>query len=153
MDEKLKSAGMAYGNGYTCSQAVFCAFAKEMGLNEKTAYRIMEGFGGGFGAMQEVCGAFCAATAVISYYTSSGSMDGKSKGKTYRAIRRAAEIYTNEYGSIRCKEILHGNAPKAFQCGIKVKDAVLVVHKVLAEEAEKEKMERKEMVKTEVTAG
>ena len=107
-----------------------------MGLDETTAYKMMEGFGGGFGAMQEVCGALCVAAAVISYYTSSGSMDGKSKGKTYKAIRRAAEIYEQEYGSIRCREILHGNAPKAFQCGMKVKDAVLVVHKVLAEEAE-----------------
>lgn len=85
MDEKLKLAGQAYGNGCTCSQAVFCAFAGEMGLDETTAYKMMEGFGGGFGALQEVCGAFCAAAAVISFYTSSGSMDGKSKRKTYRA--------------------------------------------------------------------
>ena len=91
--------------------------------------------------MQEVGGAFCAAAAVISYYTSSGSMDEKSKGKTYKAIRRAAEIYEREYGSIRCREILHGNAPKAFQCGMKVKDAVLVVHKVLGAEAAQVKTE------------
>lgn len=134
MEEKLKAAGAAYGNGCTCSQAVFCAFAEELGMEEETAYRIMEGFGGGFGAMQEVCGAFCAAAAVISFHTSSGSMDGASKGRTYRAVRRAAEIYKNEYGSIRCREILHGNTPKALQCGMKVKDAVLVVHKVLAEQ-------------------
>lgn len=91
MDEKLKLAGQAYKNGCTCSQAVFCAFAHDMGLDETTAYKIMEGFGGGFGAMQEVCGAFSAAAAVISFYTSSGSMDGKSKGKTYKA-RSAAPL-------------------------------------------------------------
>lgn len=136
MEEKLKLAGQAYGNGCTCSQAVFCVFARDMGLDETTAYKIAEGFGGGFGGMQEVCGAFCAAAAVISYYTSSGSMDGTSKGKTYRAIRRAAEIFQQEYGSIRCREILRGNAPKAFQCGMKVKDAVLVVHKVLEDAAQ-----------------
>lgn len=134
MDEKLKLAGQAYGNGCTCSQAVFCAFAKEMGLDEQTAYRIMEGFGGGFGAMQEVCGAFCAAVAAISYYTSDGGLNGESRGKTYCAVRRAAEIYKQEYGSIRCREILHGDTPKAFQCGMKVKDAVLIVHRVLAEQ-------------------
>ena len=55
--------------------------------------------------------------------------------RTGRAIRRAAEIYRREYGSIRCREILHGSAPEAFQCGMKVKDAVLVVHKVLKEAA------------------
>lgn len=40
---------------------------------------------------------------------------------------------------MHCWEILHGNAPKAFQCGMKVKDAVLVVHKALAGEAAKER--------------
>ncbi len=134
MDEKLKLAGQVYQKGYTCSQAVFAAFAEEMGLDERTAYRIMEGFGGGFGGLQQVCGAFSAATAVISYYYSSGSMDGASKGRTYQAIRRAAEIFVQEYGSTNCREILHGNSPKAFQCGMKVKDAVLVVQKVLAED-------------------
>lgn len=76
MEEQLKTAGRrAYGNGYSCSQAVFCAFADELGLDEKTAYRIMEGFG----ALQEVCGAFCAATVIISYYTSNGDLNGKNK--------------------------------------------------------------------------
>lgn len=135
MNEKLKSAGENYQNGYNCAQAVFCTFAEELGLDDETAFRIMEGFGGGFGGKQEVCGAFSAAAAVISYYISSGSPEGNTRAKTYRAIRKAAEIYEKEYGSIRCREILHGNAPKAFQCGMKVKDAVLVVHKVLAEES------------------
>lgn len=41
MEEKLKLAGQAYGNGCTCSQAVFCAFAGDMGLDETTAYKMM----------------------------------------------------------------------------------------------------------------
>lgn len=137
MDEKCKLAMQAYRSGYNCSQAVFCVFAQEMGMNEETAYRIMEGFGGGIGAMQEVCGAFCAAAAVISYFTSNGKQTGTGRAKTYRAVRRAAELYAQEYGSIRCREILRGNAPKALQCGKKVEDAVLLVQKVLAENAEK----------------
>ena len=48
-------AGDAYQKGCTCSQAVFSAFAEDMNLDPVTAYKIMEGFGGGFGAMQEVC--------------------------------------------------------------------------------------------------
>ena len=133
VEQELKRAGRLYGSGCTCSQAVFCAFAQELGLEEETAYRMMEGFGGGFGALQEVCGAFAAAVAIISWHTSSGSGDGASKPETYCAVQRAAEIFRQEYGSIRCKEILHGQAPKAFQCGMKVKDAVLLVRKVLAE--------------------
>lgn len=112
MEEKLKLAGQAYGNGCTCSQAVFCAFAGDMGLDETSAYKLMEGFGGGFGVMQEVCGAFCAAAAVISYYTSSGSMDGKSKGKTYKAIRRALRSMNRNTAPFDAWKSCTGTPPK-----------------------------------------
>lgn len=112
---------------------MFSAFAEEIGINPILAYRLFEGFGGGFGGKQEVCGAFSAAVAVISYYASTGSMDGKSKLNTYKIIQRAVEMFEHEYGSIRCKEILHGNSPKAFQCGMKVKDAVLMASQIVEE--------------------
>lgn len=138
INEALAIASDAYGNGCTCSQAVFCAFAEDMGIDKETAYRLTEGLGGGFGGLQEVCGAFSAAAAVISFYTADGSTSGSSKATTYKAVRRAAEIFKQEYGSIRCREILHGNSPKAFQCGMKVKDAVLTVRKTLSEEERKQ---------------
>lgn len=71
---KLETASRTYKKGYTCSQAIFAAFAEELGLDEETAYRLMEGFGGGFGGKQEVCGAFSAAVAVISCFCSSGGL-------------------------------------------------------------------------------
>ena len=130
MDEKLKLAGQLYGKGYTCSQAVFCVFAKELKLEEETAYRMMEGFGEGFGALQETCGAFSAIVAVISYFISSGSTDASSRERTYQAVQHAAEIFRKEYGSLCCKEILHGRATGDFPCGMKVKDAVLLIRKI-----------------------
>lgn len=136
MEEKLNIAEKAYQQGYTCSQAVIAAFAEDLGLTPETAYRIMEGFGGGFGGSQEVCGAFSAATAVISFFYSSGSMDGKSKAHTYKAIRHAAELFEAEYGSVICRDILHGESPKAFKCGMKVRDAVVIVHRLLSENNE-----------------
>ena len=78
MEDKLKQVGLAYEKGLTCSQAVFCAYTKDMGIDETTACRMMEGFGGGFGGMQEVCGALTAATAIISFY-SSGERPGMVK--------------------------------------------------------------------------
>lgn len=47
MEERLRAAGQACQNGCTCSQAVFCAFAGELGLEEAAVYRLMESFGGG----------------------------------------------------------------------------------------------------------
>ncbi|MCC8097040.1 MAG: C-GCAxxG-C-C family protein [Eubacterium sp.] len=133
MDEKLNLAEQYYKNGYNCAQAVFCAFADELGLEEKAAYNLAEGFGGGFGGMQEVCGAFSGAAAVISYTIGKDKETGSSRGEVYKAVRNAGELFKNEYDSIRCKEILQGNAPKAFQCGMKVKDAVLIVQNILSQ--------------------
>lgn len=134
IEEQLKAAAQAYGRGYTCSQAVFCAYAEDMGIDEITACRIMEGFGGGFGGMQEVCGALAAATAIISFYSSEGTPDyGEKRKKVYDRVCRAAEIFQKEYGGITCREVLHGECPRAFQCGMKVKDTVLIINRILAE--------------------
>lgn len=132
LDDKLKTAAKGYGDGYTCSQAVFCAYAEDMGIDETTACRIMEGFGGGLGGMQEVCGALAAASAIISYYSSDGTPDiGEKRAATYQKVREAAELFKHEYGGVTCREVLHGETPKAFQCGMKVKDAVLIINQIL----------------------
>lgn len=134
MDHKLRVAGQAYKEGFTCSQAVFCAYAMDMGIDETTACRIMEGFGGGFGGMQEVCGAIVAATAIISFYLSDGiPKSEEAHKKVYDKVRRAAKIFENEYGGVTCREVLHGECPKAFQCGMKVKDTVLIINRILEE--------------------
>lgn len=136
VSEKANAAKEKYLNGYNCAQAVISVFAKDLGLDEVTAYKMFEGFGAGFGGRQEVCGAFSAATAVISYYMATDAMDGSSKAKTFKTVRKAAELFEKEYGSLRCREILKGESPKAFQCDMKVYDAVLFAEKVLKEAEE-----------------
>ncbi|MDD3230338.1 MAG: C-GCAxxG-C-C family protein [Oscillospiraceae bacterium] len=134
MNDKLKAAGQNYGKGFTCSQSVFCAYADEMGIAPNTACRIMEGFGGGIGGTQEICGALAAACAVISYYSCDGSYDLEKRQETYRHVCEALDRFRKEYGGVTCKEVLHGAAPKAFQCGMKVKDAVLIIEQIIGKE-------------------
>ena len=43
--------------GKNCSQAVFAAFAPDLGLSEETALAVSVGLGGGVGRLREVCGA------------------------------------------------------------------------------------------------
>lgn len=136
-DEKLKTAADQYGKGCNCAQAVFSAFAEDMGIAPQTALRMMEGFGCGMGGMQGVCGALSAACAIISYYCCDGTVGNDSKTQeTYKKVQRAFEVFQHEYGGITCREILHGEHPRPFQCCMKVKDAVLMVHQILAEESE-----------------
>ncbi|MDE7178605.1 MAG: C-GCAxxG-C-C family protein [Lachnospiraceae bacterium] len=122
MERHVTQALQNYGKGYTCAQAVLCAYAQDMGLDMETAYKMIEGFGGGFGGMQEVCGALSAAFAVISYYSSDGKIEGgQTKLETYAKIREAAEYFKKEYGSVVCREVLGGAQPQPFKCGAKVK--------------------------------
>lgn len=133
MNGKMKAASEAYCCGCTCSQAVFSAYADEMGIEKTTGYRMMEGFGGGFGGTQEICGALTAVCAIISYYSSDGKLDGTSKPYTYQKIQAAMDIFSQEYGSITCKEILHGDKPAPFACGMKVKDSILIIEQLIKE--------------------
>ena len=63
-----------FKEGYNCSQAVFAAFSKEVGLPRQTALQLASGFGGGIGRMREVCGAFSGADiGIVKYHFELGA--------------------------------------------------------------------------------
>ena len=45
MSEKTQKALDNHHKGYNCAQSVACAFAPELGMDEKEIFRRMEGFG------------------------------------------------------------------------------------------------------------
>ena len=49
MSQKTEKAVNNYKNGYTCAQAVACAFCEEAGIDEKTMFRLTEAQGVGLG--------------------------------------------------------------------------------------------------------
>ena len=100
----------AYENfyaGYNCSQSVVLAFQEELGLPKETILKLSSGFGGGFGRMREVCGAFSGITMVIGALA--GNTDPAQKTATYARIQQAAAKFKEGNGrrpSIICKEML-----------------------------------------------
>ncbi|MGN0421606.1 MAG: C-GCAxxG-C-C family protein [Lachnospiraceae bacterium] len=135
--EKIRIASDNYQTkGYTCSQAVFSAYLDDIGIDEKTSFRLMQGLGGGVGGMQDICGAFSAAVLVISYYCCGDVMDASTKQTNFKVIREAASLFKEEYDSIICKEILHGNSPKALQCEEKIISAVKIIETLLDKKGE-----------------
>ncbi|MBQ8793490.1 MAG: C_GCAxxG_C_C family protein, partial [Clostridia bacterium] len=56
-----------FTDGYNCAQAVFGAFAEDLGFDEKTALKISAPFGGGFGRQREVCGAVSGMLMAFGY--------------------------------------------------------------------------------------
>ncbi|MDE5996353.1 MAG: C-GCAxxG-C-C family protein [Eubacterium sp.] len=96
--EKAKAFFM---QGYNCSQAVACAFADELNMNDVDIARLTMGFGGGIGRMREVCGTVSGMAFVISaLYADEG------KASVYEKIQAVAEKFEAENGSIICRELL-----------------------------------------------
>lgn len=96
-----------FKQGYNCSQAVFGAFAEELGVDFNTAVKLSSGFGGGIGRMREVCGTFTGLTMAASLiYGYNDPKDTETKAELYEKIRALADSFREENGSIICRELL-----------------------------------------------
>ena len=100
--EKIEKAAELFKSGCNCSQAVFAAFADEVGLSEDQAKLVACGLGGGVGRMREVCGAVSAAAMII------GMRLGPDKMNAYPAIQDFCAKFKERAGSIVCRELLEG---------------------------------------------
>lgn len=106
MSEK-DTAVELFKEGYNCSQSVFTAFAHRFGIDKDTALKISAGLGGGVGRMREVCGAVSGGAMVIgSIASATEGKDSETKQKNYELVREFAKRFTDENGSIICRELL-----------------------------------------------
>lgn len=104
---KADRAEELFRSGCACSQAVFCAFAEEMGMDQATAMKVASGLGGGVGRMREVCGAITGAAMAIGLkHGNATGDDAAAKAKTYELIQKVAGRFRAENGSIVCRELL-----------------------------------------------
>lgn len=92
--------------GHNCAQCVAMAYAPELGLTPERAAQLAAGFGGGFGRMREVCGAFSGAVLVLGALY--GSADPARKTALYGAVQELAAQFAKENGkdTIVCRELL-----------------------------------------------
>lgn len=107
MSIKGERAYELFKDGYNCSQAVFGAFAEELGVDFDTAVKLASGFGGGIGRMREVCGTFTGLTMAASMiYGYNDPKDTETKTELYEKIRALADKFREDNGSIICRELL-----------------------------------------------
>ena len=132
--------------GKNCSQAVFAAFAPDLGLSEEMALSISIGLGGGVGRMREVCGAISGSAMVVGL--KNPQLD---KTEVYKLVRLIMDEFKKTNHSIVCKELLglkeaeKSSVPEArtteyYQkrpCVRIVEDAVLATEKILFAEENK----------------
>lgn len=110
MDDLARKARIAkahelHGSGFNCAQAVACACADLVGLDEATAFKMTEGLGGGMGGYTETCGAVSGGCAIIGFATSDGPHNPKTKGATYKQVRQLVSRFGEQNGSTLCKEL------------------------------------------------
>ena len=114
--DRAEMAVEKHRNGYNCCQAVACVFAEETGVDEALMYRLSEGFGGGMGTAQGVCGAISGAAIIAGLVHSDGRTDqpGQTKARTTKASGAMQRKFAERAKRLICREIKTGNDGRAF---------------------------------------
>lgn len=116
--DKMSHALSTFDSGFNCSQSVLIAFCNDFGLHNEMAFRIACGLGGGMGRMAKTCGAVTGACMVIGLKYGQTERDDKAaKEKTYVLVRKFADLFAKDRGSLECRELLACdiNTPEGFK--------------------------------------
>jgi C_GCAxxG_C_C family probable redox protein len=93
--------------GFSCSQAVFTAFAERWGLPLETGLKIAAPFGAGIGRMGGTCGAASGALMALGLRRGHTTAEDKAtKEEVYRLAREFVNRFTARLGSLECRELL-----------------------------------------------
>ena len=102
----VEKANDLFARKFHCSQAVFAAFAEELGLTEEQALKIGACFGSGM-RKGEVCGACTGALMAIGLkYGQAAEEDLDSRLKTNEVTDRFMAEFKKSNGSYMCRELL-----------------------------------------------
>ena len=130
--ERVAKALENHHNGYNCAQAVACAYADLFGVDEETAFKMMEGFGFGMGTMG-TCGAVSGMAALAGMKNSDGNMaEPATKKETYKLMKAMTKAFLDKNGSIICRDIKGVDTGKVLRsCDGCIEDAAVIVEETL----------------------
>ena len=114
--DRVQDAIDKHKNGYNCCQAVACAYADKVGIDEETMYKLSEGFGGGMGTMDGVCGAMVGVAFLAGMLGSDGNIEdlGHTKASTCKNVAELQKEFIAKAKRLICRDIKTGNDGKAF---------------------------------------
>ena len=131
-----------FGNGHSCSQAVFTALAEPMGMDYETALKIASGFGGGMGRMGATCGAVTGSFMALGLKF--GGVEPEAKEETCRFVNQFVEMFRQRHGSLECRDLIgcdlsteegrqqaHAKDTHNAVCTDLVRDAVVIAEELL----------------------
>lgn len=97
-----------FNGNFNCSQAVFSAFAEQLGIEKEMALKIACGFGAGMAQQQLHCGAVTGAMMVIGLkYGNCSDEDIVSKPKTYKLIHEFNKKFLEKFPSLKCRDLVN----------------------------------------------
>ncbi|NLU41417.1 MAG: C_GCAxxG_C_C family protein [Firmicutes bacterium] len=139
MSERSDRAVELFRKGFACSQSVLAAYSDLFGLDEKTALRISDGFGGGIARRQDLCGAVSGAVMLLGLrYGRTRAEDTEAHERTFSYVNRLCDEFIRKYGSLNCGDILGCDWPTVRNRGLRdsvctkcVRDASQIVERLL----------------------
>lgn len=130
---KVEEALNLFKEGFSCSQAIFAAYAKDLGMDYEMALKVSQAFGGGMGGMRGECGAVTGAYMVISLvHGRTKAEDGQARLKTFNLVKEFASRFKEIHGTTVCRNLLEGKSGTHYDmCSDYVKDACLLLDELL----------------------
>lgn len=131
---KKELAASLHAKGYNCAQAVACAFAEEAGVSDELLFKASEGFGGGMGTGDGVCGAVSALILLAGLKNSGGKENPVTKRETYKISAELIRKFEEKNGSYICNQLKGAGTGKVLRsCGGCIDDCVELAEKLFRE--------------------
>lgn len=96
-----------FNSGYNCAQATLCAFAEDIGIDERELRLAAAALGGGMSGTRGVCGAVSGMLIALGFLRASADVtDTERKHALYAEGRELIDDFTAEFGTVTCGELM-----------------------------------------------
>ncbi len=142
--DRANRAFMYHNDGFSCAQAVACAFDDVIGLPSEQIAGLLSGFGGGFRS-GEICGVISGAAVVLgAKWPQNRPEDQAAKELAAEKMKEFNRRFLERFPALRCADIKElpaaaEKSPAAVRlgiekaCGVYIVAAVEIVEEMLAE--------------------
>ncbi len=144
MSKRAELANTYHERGYSCAQAVACAFCDVIGLKEEQIASLLSGFGGGFRS-GEICGVISGAITVLgAKWPHAVAEDQAAKEFAAEKAREFNRLWREKFPEVRCEQLKElpydrKQSPTAVElgleknCAVYITAAVEIVEQMLGE--------------------
>jgi len=104
---RIKHAVELFKQNYSCAQSILIAFADEVGIDDKQAFKIGAGLGGGIGRKQYICGAINAGAIILGLkHGNYSSNDTQAKDNLSKLVGNFVDECELKLGGSQCLELI-----------------------------------------------